>query len=54
MHTASNPEPQEVVRGLSLWASTALIVGGMVGQSIFLVSSHVAQDVTSARERQEM
>ena len=47
MQTASNRKPSELVRGLGLWASTAVIVGGMVGQSIFLVSSQVARDLGS-------
>ena len=40
----SDHKPSELVRGLGLWASMAVIIGGMVGQSIFLVSSQVASD----------
>lgn len=47
MQTDNNRKPSELVRGLGLWASTAVIVGGMVGQSIFLVSSQVARDLGS-------
>jgi basic amino acid/polyamine antiporter, APA family len=47
MHTASNRKRSELVRGLGLWASTAVVIGGMVGQSIFLVSSQVARDLGS-------
>ena len=47
MRTASNRKPSELVRGLGLWASTAVIIGGMVGVSIFLVSSQVARDLGS-------
>jgi hypothetical protein len=39
MQTASNCKPSELVRGLGLWACTAVIIGSMIGQSIFLVSS---------------
>jgi APA family basic amino acid/polyamine antiporter len=47
MQTAGNSKPSELVRGLGLWASAAVIIGGMVGQSIFLVSSQVARDLGS-------
>lgn len=47
MQTASNREPSELVRGLGLWACTAVIIGSMIGQSIFLVSSQVAGDAGS-------
>ncbi|HEV2388366.1 MAG TPA: APC family permease [Candidatus Acidoferrales bacterium] len=45
---ARDDEPSELVRGLGLWASIAVIVGAMVGQAIFLVPSEVARDVGSA------
>src|SRR5215470_17129294 len=38
----------ELVRGLGLWASVAVIIGSMIGQSIFLVTSQAALDVGSA------
>lgn len=37
-----------LVRGLGLWAATAVVVGAMIGQSIFLVASDVAREVGSA------
>jgi APA family basic amino acid/polyamine antiporter len=42
-HTNSS----ELKRGLGLWASIAVIVGAMVGHSIFLVTSQIAHDVGS-------
>jgi len=47
MQTASDRKPSELVRGLGLWACTALIIGSTVGQAIFLVSNQVARDVGS-------
>ena len=47
MQTASNRKPSELVRGLGFWACTAVIIGSMIGQSIFLVSSQVAGAVGS-------
>ena len=47
MQTADNSKPPDLVRGLGLWAATAVIIGSMVGQSIFLVTSDIARDVGS-------
>lgn len=47
MQTANNDKPAELIRGLGVWASTAVIIGSMIGQSIFLVTSQVAQHVGS-------
>ena len=47
MQTTNNGKPSELVRGLGLWACTAVIIGSMIGQGIFLVSSQVAGDVGS-------
>src|SRR5260370_27286093 len=47
MQTAGSGKASELVRGLGLWACTAVIIGSMIGQSIFLVSSQVAGDVGS-------
>jgi APA family basic amino acid/polyamine antiporter len=47
MPTYNKRKPLALVRGLGLWASAAVIIGGMVGQSIFLVSSQVARDLGS-------
>lgn len=43
MQTAGNRKMLELVRGLGLWACTAVVVGAMIGQSIFLVTSQVAR-----------
>jgi basic amino acid/polyamine antiporter, APA family len=47
MQTVRNHKASELVRGLGFWACTAVIIGSMIGQSIFLVSSQVASDVGS-------
>ncbi len=47
MQTANDIKPSGLVRGLGLWECTAVIIGSMVGQSIFLVGSQVARDVGS-------
>jgi basic amino acid/polyamine antiporter, APA family len=47
MKTVGNPKTSELVRGLGLWASTAVVVNSIIGQSIFLVPSQVAVDVGS-------
>ncbi len=38
----------ELVRGLGLWSATAVVVGSVIGQAIFLVGSEVARDTGSA------
>jgi basic amino acid/polyamine antiporter, APA family len=37
-----------LVRGLGLWSATAVVVGNIIGQAIFLVGSEVARDTGSA------
>lgn len=36
-----------LVRGLGVWAASAVVIGAMIGQGIFLVSSQVARSVAS-------
>ena len=36
-----------LIRGLGLWAATAIVVGGMIGQSVFLVASDMSREVGS-------
>jgi APA family basic amino acid/polyamine antiporter len=36
-----------LVRGLEMWAATAVVVGAMIGQSVFLVASDMAREVDS-------
>jgi basic amino acid/polyamine antiporter, APA family len=39
-----------LVRGLGLWAAIAVVVGAMIGQSVFLVASDMAREVGSTME----
>src|SRR5882724_1503665 len=49
MHTnsTSNPERSGLVRGLGLWAATAVVIGDTIGSGIFLVTSDMARAVGS-------
>ena len=47
MQTTNNSKAAELVRGLGPWAAAAVIIGSMIGQSIFLVPSEIARDVGS-------
>ena len=38
----------ELVRGVGLWSATAVVVGNVIGQAIFLVGGEVARDTRSA------
>jgi APA family basic amino acid/polyamine antiporter len=40
-------QPLGLIRGLGLWAATAIVVGGMIGQSVFLVASDMSREVGS-------
>lgn len=40
-------EAPGLVRGLGVWASTAIAVGAMIGQSVFLVASDISREVGS-------
>jgi basic amino acid/polyamine antiporter, APA family len=37
-----------LIRGLGVWSATALVIGSMIGQSVFLVASDIAREVGSA------
>lgn len=37
-----------LVRGLGLWAATAIVIGSMIGQSVFLVASDMSREVGSS------
>jgi basic amino acid/polyamine antiporter, APA family len=37
----------ELIRGLGLWAGMAVVVGSMIGQSVFLVTSDMARELGS-------
>ena len=36
------------MRGLGLWAGTAIVIGSMIGQAVFLVASDMSREVGSA------
>jgi APA family basic amino acid/polyamine antiporter len=36
-----------LIRGLGLWAATAIVIGSMIGQSVFLVASDMSREVGS-------
>src|SRR5450432_1281742 len=42
-HTAQSSERLDLVRGLGLWAATAIVIGDTIGTGIFLVSSDMAR-----------
>jgi hypothetical protein len=48
MLTDDNNRASGLVRGLGLWAATAVIVGCVIGQAVFLVTSDIAREVGSA------
>lgn len=48
MQTTDKTKSSELVRGLGLWASTAVVIGAMIGQSIYLVPNQIARDLGSA------
>src|SRR5215469_12610058 len=47
MKRSDTAKPPELVRGLGLWAATAVVVGSMVGQAVFLVASDMSREVGS-------
>jgi len=40
-------KPAGLIRGLDLWAATAIVIGSMIGQSIFLIASDMSREVGS-------
>ena len=38
----------DLIRGLGLWAATAIVIGSMIGQAVFLVASDMSREVGSA------
>jgi hypothetical protein len=36
-----------LIRALGLWSAIAVVIGGMVGQSVFLVASDMARELGS-------
>jgi basic amino acid/polyamine antiporter, APA family len=49
MTTPENPKCAGLIRGLGLWAATAVVVGSMIGHAIFLVPGDIARDLGSQR-----
>src|SRR5215831_10857038 len=47
MQPDNAPSTSGLVRGLGLWSSTAVVIGGMIGTGIFLVTSEMARNVGS-------
>jgi len=49
MDTATSElgKPLGLVRGLGLWAATAIVIGSMIGQAVFLVASDMSREVGS-------
>jgi APA family basic amino acid/polyamine antiporter len=45
---ADPPERSDLVRGLGLWAATAIVIGDTIGTGIFLVTSDMARAVGTA------
>jgi len=47
IQTCDNSEASGLIRGLGLWSAIAVIVGSMIGQAVFLVTSDMARDLGS-------
>ena len=47
IETHNKRKPLELVRGLGLWAATAIVIGGMIGQAVFLVASDMSRELGS-------
>src|SRR5215471_4804347 len=45
--TSDAGKPLGLIRGLGLWAATAVLVGSMIGQAVFLVASDMSREVNS-------
>ncbi len=48
LNTTDNGTPPGLIRGLGLWAAIAVVIGAMIGQSVFLVASDMAREVGSS------
>ena len=47
MPTGDNSKAPGLIRGLGLWSATAVVVGSMIGQSVFLVASDITRELGS-------
>jgi amino acid transporter len=45
--TSENGKPPGLIRGLGFWAAAAIVIGSMIGQSVFLVASDMSREVGS-------
>jgi basic amino acid/polyamine antiporter, APA family len=45
--TSDAGKPLGLIRGLGVWAATAVVVGSMIGQAVFLVASDMSREVNS-------
>src|SRR5579862_2507437 len=43
----ARPQPSHLVRGLGVWAATAIVIGDTIGTGVFLVTSDMARAVGS-------
>ena len=48
--TAQNGKRLSLVRGLGLWSAIAVVIGSMIGQSVFLVGSDMAREIGSVTQ----
>src|ERR1700756_194898 len=54
MPTGDNSKAPGLIRGLGLWAAISVVVGSMIGQSVFLVASDIARELGSMRRGLEV
>jgi APA family basic amino acid/polyamine antiporter len=47
MNTADANKSSQLVRALGLWSAIAVVIGSMIGQSVFLVASDMARELGS-------
>jgi amino acid transporter len=47
MLTSENSQAPGLIRGLGVWAATSIVIGAMIGQSVFLVASDMSREVGS-------
>lgn len=46
-NTPESGRPLGLIRGLGFWAGIAIVIGAMIGQSVFLVASDMSREVSS-------
>src|SRR6266851_8773730 len=50
MQAPENNKAPGLIRGLGVWPATAIVIGAMIGQSVFLVASDMARELGSTTE----